>query len=116
MFRTGKEICHSDTPKTGKLPDEVLDRIRPIMVVESHFNGLAVSPSERTRIEKASGLSGSIPKASGYTVDSAPSAQSADAKVKKRKATPKPEPKTDVTAAQTGDMSAAVNAAMEGAA
>lgn len=114
MFREGKELCYSPTPKKGKLPDAILERIRPIVVLESHMSMLNVPPAERKLIEAASGLNGSIPKGSGVSLKDVTS-EPAEKPKKTRKAASKPTT-TNHTAAETGDMSAAINQAMETAA
>jgi hypothetical protein len=111
--------CSSVEQKVGKLPADVLERIAPVVVYEQHLNELDVSLEERRLIETANArIHAQIQTAPREKVEPK-KIHAASATTPRRKsisdtvsAAPQPKPKAQIHhAAQTGDMSAALNAA-----
>ena len=116
QLREGDNRYYSDTPKVGRLSSAIIERIRPLGVLESTLNNYAVNSAERLAIEAASGISGDKSARRTIEVDDvhihhapkprrqiAKSLKSEEAKVEAEDST--------VTAAISGDMSAALTRA-----
>lgn len=119
MFRRGEDLCFSSTPKKGKLPAEILQRIDPIVVLNFHYYGLTPSEKERDMIERVNGR-GRIDPKNGASMESVASKPKQSAPTRPaRKTHASVDASTDATtheAARTGDMAAAINKVMNNAA
>lgn len=111
ITREQNDPYYSDTPKVGALEDDILDRIAPVLTMDKTINKHAMSEGERKLILKAN-----EDARAGVRPERQPKRRAAVVKMDDVKETLSPA-ETDaselVKAAQSGDMSAAVNAAME---
>lgn len=113
MVRTGEDPLHSAEPKVGRIDDDILDKIAPVLVPETQMRRFSLSPQEEKAIAQANEDARSGKRAikkyerrPERVIEELPARASA----------PKPKeapPTTDATvaAATSGDMSAAINAA-----
>jgi hypothetical protein len=115
QLKEGDNRYYSDTPKTGRLSAAVLQRIKPLAVLDSIYANYAVNTAERQAIEAASGISddkGSHRRTveiDDVHIHHEPKPRRQIAKSPKREEAK--EEDTTVTAAISGDMSAALTAA-----
>lgn len=115
QYKTGTMI----DIRNGKLPREVLERIRPIVVQDQHLMRRSTSAAEREAISGANDridqMLKTAPGASLFTRPKADTSRKAEPRVtRKAESAPAPTPEVESVvnrAAATGDMSAAINQA-----
>lgn len=120
QLREGDNRYYSDTPKVGRLSSAIIERIRPLGVLESTLNNYAVNSAERLAIEAASGISGDksahrrTVEVDDVHIHHTPKPRRKIAKSpKSEEAIEEPAEDSTVTAAISGDMSAALTRATE---
>lgn len=98
MLAHDSDPLHSTEPKVGHLPGEILARIAPVLIMKKAIANGDCTPGERQRLVICNERAGA-----GVKVE-----------VKQKRASKKTEPITDetVAAATSGDMGAAVTAAV----
>lgn len=109
MRRTGDDPYHSVEKKTVQLKPSLIERIAPVIISERDLERFAVPDGEAQRIMKCETRPSRTVSDSGFT------GSKPEPRKRKRAESPAPEQNATVTAAQRGDMSAAVNKAMENA-
>jgi hypothetical protein len=108
--REGETRYYSEAEKAGRLSAGVLERIRPLMVLDSQLATYAVPDSERAAIQGATGILGD--KSGRRTVEVDEVDDIAPAPKTRKARTKAPEKDEAVTrAAATGDMSEALTRA-----
>ena len=105
MERTDDDPMHAAEPKNVPWPKEILERVGPVQVQERTMDKFGVSDRERQLLVAANDWKGAAPRArsSSARLEDVQSAVPA----------PKPAPDATLTAASSGDMSAAINAAAQ---
>jgi hypothetical protein len=114
--------CASDEPKTGRLPADVLEKIAPVVVQDQYLRQLDVSPGEqamiasaRKRIEEQlqTAPRTQVEARGTRTASSGRPTPRSVAQKPAQRVTEAPAPNTTLinTAAATGDLAAALNAA-----
>lgn len=115
IIRTGEDTLYSAEPKLGKIDDDILDRISTTLVTDSEMRRHALSPQEEKALVRANEDARSGKRVIKKKV------RREERVIEEIDTTPGPAKTapTDasalVKAAQSGDMSAAVNAATESA-